>query len=166
MRCSRVFPSQLDEISEIIYNYKRLINLVYHFMLTAGKTLNKRYTMIPSWFGLLELVSMMKGMMHGDIHIRIEEDGIVYRSRTEHFKAQWGQISELKVRRITSLNRTLWGTVSVKPLRFEVTSQTGNFFFTPDLPHWQRLADWIIFRSDIEPVQDINEKGTDQMFRK
>lgn len=122
--------------------------------------------MIPSWFGLLELVSMMKGMMHRDIHIRIEEDGVVYRNRTEHFKAQWGQISELKVRRLTSLNCTLWGTVSVKPLRFEVTTQAGNFFFTPDLPHWQRLADWIIFRSGLEPVQDIDEKGTDQMFRR
>ncbi len=122
--------------------------------------------MIPFWFGGLGLVSLIKGMMHNDIHIRIEEDGIVYRSRTEHFKAQWGQINELRVRRATGFNRTLWGTVAVTPLKFEVATQAGNFFFTPDLPHWQRLADWIIFRSGLEPVQDINEKGADQLFRR
>jgi serine/threonine protein kinase len=121
---------------------------------------------LPCWFGGLGLVSLVNGMIHRDIHIRIEEDGIIYTSRTEHFKAGWDEISGLRVRRETGLNFTLWGKVSVTPMKFEVSTGAGNFSFTPDLPHWQRLVDWIIFRSGLEPVQDVNEKGADQLFRR
>ncbi|MDQ7826337.1 MAG: serine/threonine-protein kinase [Candidatus Eremiobacteraeota bacterium] len=121
---------------------------------------------IPVWFAFIGMATVASTILHGDMAIDIKSDGLVYRKGTTSFQASWEEIEELRVHRSAGADVNLTGPLSVKPVKFEIKAPAGSILFTPDLPHWERLVDWIIFRAGLEPAEDLREHTADQVYRR
>lgn len=118
----------------------------------------------PAWVAAISVASVGRGFLQQRARVCIEKDGLAFWDGPDCERVPWEEITEVRVRRTSGIDRTLWGTVQVYPSRVDVITATRTHGFLPVMAGWESLLFWVVYRAGLRAVNQVEKEGADEVF--